>query len=348
MACVSRAQTTSWYKMFTGTIGTYSVVMNLHHEGHLYEGYYYYSSREIPVFFRGNDTVSEGKIQLSATANAEQPETFEFVITGNTATGTWQPNAKKNALRLSLTESASPIAFKYIVVKGNVRLRNQLKDSPEAGFEASSVWPTGNTPADVFIQSQIRKLFNDKQNDTDITASLQNQKNEFLNGYIKDNTDVTDEDLKVASAMYNYSEQTNLLISYQSSKMVSLAMSVYSYTGGAHGNYGTNYLSLDLINKKALQLADILNTQGLKKLRPLLEKNFRKQYGLQPTDALIKGGLFDNKIEPNKNFFVTGKGLSFAYNPYEIGPYAMDEIDIFIPFTDVKAYLQKSFISLLQ
>ena len=53
------------------------------------------------------------------------------------------------------------------------------------------------------------------------------------------------------------------------------------------------------------------------------------------------------KIAPNQNFFVTGKGMGFAYNPYEIGPYVMGEINIYIPFSDLKKYLKPDFKSLV-
>ena len=72
----------------------------------------------------------------------------------------------------------------------------------------------------------------------------------------------------------------------------------------------------------------------------LLEKYFRSQYGLKPTDSLAEGGLFENHIEPNDNFYLTGKGIGFTYMPYEIGPYAMGEINIFIPFREVEKYLK--------
>jgi hypothetical protein len=140
-----------------------------------------------------------------------------------------------------------------------------------------------------------------------------------------------------------------MLIAFQSSKILTMAFFNYAYTGGAHGNYGTYYTSADLTSNKVLALDNIITEGGKKQLRTLLEKNFRKQYNLKPTDSLTdEGGLFENKIEPNKNFYITGKGIGFCYNPYEIGPYAMGEIDIFIPFTDLKNYLKEGFKRLIE
>jgi hypothetical protein len=131
------------------------------------------------------------------------------------------------------------------------------------------------------------------------------------------------------------------------SKILSLAFNVYAYTGGAHGNYGTVYTSYNITQNKKLELSDILNAAGIAKLQLLLERNFRKQNNLQPTDSLAAAGLFENEIKPNDNFYVAGKGIVFAYTPYEIGPYAMGEIEIFISFKDAEPYLQPGFKSLI-
>ena len=93
-------------------------------------------------------------------------------------------------------------------------------------------------------------------------------------------------------------------------------MSNYSSTDGAHGNFGTAYLPLDIEHNKVLQLKDLLTTEGIRHLRPLLESSYRSQQYLQPSHSFnVDSNLFENKIEPNKNFYVTGKGLIFSYTP---------------------------------
>lgn len=172
------------------------------------------------------------------------------------------------------------------------------------------------------------------------------EKKQFFDGYLSENKDIPDSDL-VNTYSFNADETQTINIVFQSSQLLTLASLVYSYTGGAHGNYGTSYLSIDLVNNKKLSLDDVLSGSGEKQLSRLLGKYFRKENNLKDTDALTEGGLFENKIEPNNNFFVTGKGISFNYTPYEIGPYAMGEIVIFIPFTELSAYLQSDFKKLV-
>lgn len=118
-------------------------------------------------------------------------------------------------------------------------------------------------------------------------------------------------------------EVDQLIVVYQSKTILTLANYSYSYTGGAHGLYGTGFTSLDLVKKKKLNLDDVLTKTGQSNLPSFLKKYFRKNYNLSASASLKEAGLFEEKIEPNNNFYVTGKGTGFSYSPYEIGPYAM-------------------------
>lgn len=55
--------------------------------------------------------------------------------------------------------------------------------------------------------------------------------------------------------------------------------------------------------------------------------------------------LFDNTIQTTTNFCVTQKGILFLYNPYEIAAYAYGEIELFIPFEEVKNVLNPLFVT---
>ncbi len=109
-----------------------------------------------------------------------------------------------------------------------------------------------------------------------------------------------------------------------------------------------SYTSYDLANKKVFSLPDIVTAPGIKTLSKLLESNFRKQYGVKPGESLASAGLFENIIKPNDNFYVTERGLMFTYNPYEIGPFAMGTIPIFVPFTSFQSDLQPKFAAVFR
>lgn len=339
---------TDWYKMLKGKIDKYPVTLHLHKAGHSYDGYYYYDSLQKPLNFSGDDRRVKGKIQLISFGDSEEAEFFTFSFVSNNIRGEWKKTSKSKPLTFSAVETNMPTNFTYVFTNESKKLRPKWKESPEATFNAASVWPTGKTATDKFLKAKISHIFYKQNTGEEIGVLLLKSKREFFTEFLKEINDLSDTVLKQETMAYNMESDKNVLIAYQSPKILTLADNVYSFTGGAQGNYGTSYISIDLISNKVLTLDNIITATGKKQLKNLLEKNFRKQQNLKPTDSLSDGGLFENKIEPNDNFYITGKGIGFCYNPYEIGPYAMGEIDIFIPFTDLKNYLKENFKSLIE
>ena len=322
--------------------------MHLYKTGHKYAGYYYYNSKEKLVYFTGDDsTLPGGKIRLSAfIGDKEVDESFTFSISGKAIAGEWNPG-KNKPLIFSATETHPIVGFDYIYTEGSASLRPAIKGSPGATFEAASIWPTGNSAQAVFLKKIITEEWDAKNSTEDIGKIFLRQKKKFFADYIKDNKELKDEDVKEAYS-FNMDVSDQMMIVYRSAKLIMLAHSNYAYTGGAHGNYGTTYIPLDVLNNKKLHLDDVVIPAGKIQLPGLLEKYFRQAYSLKKTDSLTEGGLFANTIEPTDNFYITEKGIGFCYSPYEIGPYAMGGINIFIPFTELNAYLQPSFKRLIQ
>jgi hypothetical protein len=51
--------------------------------------------------------------------------------------------------------------------------------------------------------------------------------------------------------------------------------------------------------------------------------------------------IFDANISPSDNFYVTSEGITYVYQQYEIGPYALGLVEVLIPWSEltfVKGY----------
>lgn len=326
--------------------------MHLHKKGHRYIGWYYYNTEERPIGIYGDDTTKRDAIILRAypdDAGEDDAEQFEISQVGESFAGTWQLNDKSTPLIVNAETVAdtSLSNFQFIYTYGSKKLKPAMKESPEASFEEATIWPADSTPAGDSIKkilygdSSIKKagvgdmLLKNKQNylgayGNDMLLTDTGTINKFLSSYSRDVSNVN-------------------TVAYQSQKLLTIARYSYQYDGGAHGMYGTGYTSINRITNKVLALDEVLTVKGKAMLPGLLEKHFRTDHKLAPTAPLTEGNLFKNKIEPNKdNFFVTGKGIGFYYFSYEIGPYSMGQITIFIPFSEFTAELQNGFKQLLQ
>ena len=121
----------------------------------------------------------------------------------------------------------------------------------------------------------------------------------------------------------------------------SYAMDVYEYTGGAHGN---RYL---LIQNYDLETGDMVNEQDLfiddyyEPLKILLLNALIAQTdNAESKRDLRRMGYSVADVVPNENFYVTQEGITYVYNPYEIAPYAMGCIEIFLPWETVRPLIR--------
>lgn len=101
-----------------------------------------------------------------------------------------------------------------------------------------------------------------------------------------------------------------------------------SYTGGAHGMYTTEYHTYSLSDGFELSLADLFDARQLELLDGAIRRKIAAEYGADSDEALSDRGFFPEYIRPTENFCVTREGLSFLYNPYEIGCYALGSVEV--------------------
>ena len=68
---------------------------------------------------------------------------------------------------------------------------------------------------------------------------------------------------------------------------------------------------------------------------------------LDPNETVIAeaGGMMmmEDHIEMNDNFYLMPNGIGFYYNPYEVAAYAVGTTDLFIPFSEIQAFLQPEY-----
>ena len=134
----------------------------------------------------------------------------------------------------------------------------------------------------------------------------------------------------------SWSVEINSDIIYQDSSFISIATTIYSYTGGAHANNNQVYKSFDLATGKPISLEDILIKGYEEDLNQAAEIEFRMLKEIPPNITLEdKGYVFKNgKFGLNDNFAIINNRLLFYYNSYEIASYAEGPTELELKITD--------------
>jgi hypothetical protein len=119
---------------------------------------------------------------------------------------------------------------------------------------------------------------------------------------------------------------------FQSASVVSLSVSEYTFTGGAHGDFSTVFYNVHPVSGRLLTLSDFIKPDGESKLEHLAEQKFRQTRQIPAEQSLTEAGYwFENDVfYLTDNMAVQEDGMLFLYNPYEIAPYSEGIIKLFL------------------
>ncbi|CAA6809007.1 MAG: Unknown protein [uncultured Sulfurovum sp.] len=144
----------------------------------------------------------------------------------------------------------------------------------------------------------------------------------------------------VASAM-GHESSLNIKVLSATDKTFTLEGAFYAYLGGAHGMGNTIFINYDSKTGKEIGLKDVFVPNYQKKLKEIVEQEYRIQNHITQSDSLKeKLDWFDNKFLLAKAIGFGEDGLHLAYNAYEIKAYAYGTTNIIVPYTVLKSLIK--------
>ncbi len=135
-----------------------------------------------------------------------------------------------------------------------------------------------------------------------------------------------------------FSFETGFDIKLLNQSILSFALNHYEFTGGAHGNYFSIGYTIDLTSGNLLSLNQIIKTESLPVITSLCEDIIKQMF---EAESLFDAGLFEDALELNldQDFYVVDGALVFQFDPYEIAPYSMGNIEVIIPLDEISEFI---------
>jgi len=325
------------YYVFTGTIDKYPVTLHLYRINDKFSGSYYYNSTGEAIEISGD--MDKNRFLKLTHEYYDQESNVTEILSGNfrdsTFSGTWSYKGKLLPFRVSQQKDNSGLTFDYIYTSGSKKLpKGEEYNRTEIGYDAATIWPTpaSTQTATRLVKQIIYEAFGEKDGQGEIGKIMLKEKNATLN------TSPQKEDESI-----DYYIGRKIKVAYQNEKLLTISNFLYVDGGGAHGNYGISYTCVDLVNNRKLDITDVLDTLACREtLRTLLVKKFRAAYHVKNEEKTSEY-LFHDDIPVSGNFSLTAKGIGFHYDPYEIGPYALGAVSIYISFKELNGYLKLEF-----
>lgn len=124
---------------------------------------------------------------------------------------------------------------------------------------------------------------------------------------------------------------------------ISVEVSLYSFTGGAHGNGSTYAVLVDLRSGRELKPASAFTAGGewLRTVTAIVAADLKKQFVERPgfDDALEPAKLAELMAEPGRYLF-KADGLEIIFNQYDVGPYSAGTYQVAIPYSRLRSLIR--------
>lgn len=327
-----------FYKRLQGTIADQPVVVELQRTNLLSAGVYRYQNQGRNIVLHLDTVINQDSLVLREYVLGDRysdgrDATLGLKWTGTGFKGTFT-NKKGNKSKINIKEAYPSGSYK-LSPDSTIAEMPAFRDKPEPKATIAyqylnyqgknSAWLNNNLKASLGIT-----------NGADWKTGLKTEIDDYFKNYKEQVKDYKAEANEPPPYYLNYEATNSLYVKFNEKDFLVTELMNYSYTGGAHGNYGSSFNNYDIAQQKVLKLADLLTDTVI--LQPLIEKYFRQQQGLKINEPLSKV-LFDDEIKLNNNFYINGQGFTFLYNPYEIASYAQGQIEVFVPYSALKQQL---------
>ena len=184
-------------------------------------------------------------------------------------------------------------------------------------------------PVITYNNKVTEKIMNDKIEKPimDLKNSTEKEAKEFFNTKEKD------------QPFMKYNVTSDYEVTYNQGNVLSVVVTLYNYTGGAHGNTEKIAYNFDLNTGKTGYLKDFLYEED--NYRKVILDEVRNQISKEP-EKYFKDTLNTlHGIPYDQNFYLTKDGIVVYYPLYDIAPYVAGIPEFKIPYSKFKHGLKK-------
>jgi hypothetical protein len=211
--------------------------------------------------------------------------------------------------------------------------------SPFAGIQLGLLLPGESANpliSDSLIHLMLVKFTGKQVRITQPEKLLDGMKQVYFENYLSTNEGIYNASM---ASSFNWQSLKFVHILMNGSHILSFYIDHYAFTGGAHGLQTRQFTMVNLWTGKEIGLKDVFKENSEAQLSSIISDRIHGMNHLPTSQSLKDAGFFTDPVKPTDNFYITGEGIGFFYNQYDIAPYASGSIDVFIPFRELKDVL---------
>lgn len=134
---------------------------------------------------------------------------------------------------------------------------------------------------------------------------------------------------KDLSPLYSYERTISLQRTSIDAKMVTYRLTDDQYLGGAHSMTYTRSFTYAIAEKEMLGLENLFVPDSMDIVFAAVNESLAAQFGVAKGE-LQQAGFFQNAVGVPNILSIENGAIVFHYNPYDIAPYSMGEINAYV------------------
>jgi hypothetical protein len=283
---------------------------------------------------------SDGSFSLGVPFSKERPSLIGQLLKDQKLTGTWENEEGKFPFELREKYTDGSIQFNVSSFKGSVPISKKA-GSPRGTIAMAVLTPVEST--NPVLSDSLKNLILGKFMKRSVMSNnpdncLNTIKQVYFEKYLSANEELYKN--KVGGPSLNWESLEFMHILYNEQHFLTFYIITYAFTGGAHGLETHEFYVVDLNTGKILTTSDIFREGYEQELTLKITQKFQDMNSLKSGQKLTDAGFFTDEVKPSDNFYLTGDGIGFFYNHYDIAPYASSPNTCFLTFSELKTLIK--------
>ncbi|MDR3340253.1 MAG: DUF3298 and DUF4163 domain-containing protein [Candidatus Symbiothrix sp.] len=241
---------------------------------------------------------------------------------------------------------STEIVFDTIRVDRNHFLANDTSGKLKCHLNISFVYPKSFADTlrqkqiqSVFIEKMLSKQFSHLSPEQAVEAYVQQYIKDFDASFSLENFDPEDYGL-ADEKIFSYEQHLENEIVFRKDNFISFIVESDAYEGGAHGSHHISAYVLDTLTGELLTQEDFAGLNYQKNVADVIIRKIAEANGVETVEELENTGYINIKeLEPNGNFTIDDKGITYYFNEYEIAAFFIGVTKVFIPYREFSVYL---------
>ncbi|MDR1602497.1 MAG: DUF3298 and DUF4163 domain-containing protein [Tannerella sp.] len=225
---------------------------------------------------------------------------------------------------------------------------DNVETNPGCSLQIKFTYPAGFENREILEKLQrqfIRSFFGDTSHVTPAEASaryIENYINDFKEEEKEYQAEIKLHDVQPDRIWFTYEMSRSNEIIYNKAGLLSFAVHVSYYAGGAHGAHIIENCVLDIKTGQYILENEIFADKYKEELSRILVDEIVRMNDVKDARELETIGFFDvNEIAPNRNFYVDGTGITYTFNEYEIAAYVVGAVSVQLPYDKIRHLLRR-------